>query len=159
MKKVILIVFCLMISFSAVYADETSDLDMFRYTEIKPLENPSEDDYTGVWIPFVEYLRPYKDVTRLRKSYQNDFVVIYDKEVLIKIVGRTFSDLPYKFEDGAVLSAIDVGDGDPSFITLRLLTRNYALYTIAWDNQVQLEFICYKKGYQLDPSNITQTNP
>ena len=84
MRKIILIVFCLLISFSAVYGDETSNT--FQFTEIKPLENPSEDDYTGVWIPFVEYLRPYKDVIVLDEFYQDNFIVVYDKEVLVKTI-------------------------------------------------------------------------
>ena len=61
-------------------------------------------------------------------------------------MGNLYDKLPYKFSDGAVLSAINSDKSNRVDVTMRLVTDNIMLYAIGWDGEVYAEFLCYLKG-------------
>lgn len=143
MKKILFILLCLLLISSVAYGEEEDFVS--GTVELHVIENPSESDFTGIWVPFAVYMRPFSDVTTLPELYAEDYVIIYNQHILIKLTGRKFTDLPYKFEDGAVLSAIKDNTDNPIYVTIQLLTENYALYTIGWGDEGTLEFLSYKE--------------
>ena len=112
--------------------------------EIHALEDVSETDFEGTWIPFVQYLRFFKDVIALDDTYAKDYILINNKHIYITIVGNTFTDLPYKFDDNAVLTAINGGTKNEILVTLRLLGEDYMLYSLFFDGKTQGELLCYR---------------
>ena len=114
--------------------------------EIHALEDASEKDYNGVWIPFMRYLRSFRDAVPVDDTYKDDFILIYDKRVSIQLMGKLYDKLPYEFSDGAVLSVINGGQRNCVDVSMRLLYDNIMLYTIGWDGEAKAEFFCYLKG-------------
>lgn len=144
MKKLALVLIIVLFSFSVVYGE--GETRQRQSVEISMMENPSEENYNGVWIPFLRYLRSFKDVVDVDEEYKDDYVLIYNNEVQVQIFGKLYKDLPYKFDEGAVVSAIGLGKKNPVNLTMRLLDNNLMLYSIGWDGEAKVEFICYQKG-------------
>ena len=147
MKKFILLFVCFLLSFSVVYGqEENTDAVTYERIEIHALEDVAEEDFDGMWIPVMQYLRPFNDAVIIDPIYENDFILINNGHIYITMLGNFFSDLPYKFDEDAVLTAIFPGTKNQMDITLRLIDTGFMLYTIAIDNVVAAEFFCYRAG-------------
>ena len=145
MKRFILFLVCFLLSFSIVYAQE----DGFDFTvekiEFSALDDVAEEDFDGMWIPVLQYLRYFNDVVPITSSYENDFILINTPHIYVTLLGNFFPILPYKFDENAVLTAIFPGTENEISITLRLIDDNLMLYTLATDGGiVRAEFIYYR---------------
>ncbi len=115
----------LFVIFSFASSSSGQDIISEPHTiEIHALEEVSETDFEGTWIPF--------------------YILINNKHIYITIVGNTFTDLPYKFDDNAVLTAINGGTKNEILVTLRLLGDDYMLYSLFFDGKTQGELLCYR---------------
>jgi hypothetical protein len=146
MKKLLMLFVFFLFSFSIAYSQEIGEgiITAPHTMEIHTLEDVSETDFEGTWIPFVQYLRFFKDVIALDDTYAKDYILINNKHIYITIVGNTFTDLPYKFDDNAVLTAINGGTKNEILVTLRLLGEDYMLYSLFFDGKTQGELLCYR---------------
>ena len=151
MKKLILFLACFLFSFSVVYGqEESTDTVQYERVEIHALEDVAEEDFNGMWIPVMQYLRYFNDVVPITSGYENDFILINHSHIYVTLRGHLFIDLPYKFDEDAVLTAIFPGTKNEMDITLRLLDENYMLYTISIGGIVSAEFICYRSDTAKD---------
>ena len=122
------------------YAEENNpEIGMI---ELHAVEDAAEDDFNGLWVPILQYIRKLGGITSIHEAYKNDFVLIYDGNIYISILDNFFTDLPYKYEDGAVLTALPTVKTEPMYVTFRLLDENLMLYTRFFDGEVKTEFIC-----------------
>lgn len=144
MKKLLLILVFVLFSFSIAYGE--GELQGRQSIEIPMMANPAEEDYTGVWIPFLRYLHSFKDFVEVDEEHQSDYVLIQDKKVSAHLMGDLYDDLPYKFDEGAVVSVIHEGTKFQVDLTMRLYAKNLMLYSIGWDGEAKIEFLCYQKG-------------
>lgn len=143
MKKTALFIICLLYCFSFSYVEATSDEN--KILELHTLENVSENLFDGVWIPFMQYFRPLNDAIVIPDEYANDFILISNKKILLKLHGEAFTKLPYKFENDAVLSILLSNSDDPIYISMRLISKDTMLYTLYFGERIQAEFFCSKK--------------
>ena len=151
MKRFILFLACFLLSFSIVYAQE----DGFDFTvekiEFHALDDVAEEDFDGMWIPVLQYLRYFNDVVPITSSYEDDFILINTPHIYATLIGHFFKDLHYKFDENAILAVIFRGTENEINITLRLIDENYMLCTLGTDGGiVRAEFIYYRADAESD---------
>ena len=144
MKRFILLLTCFLLSFSIVYAQEDSSGFYAEKIEYPALTDVTEEDFDG-WVPILQYLRYFSDAVPVSSSYKDDFILINTPHIYATLVGHFFKDLPYKFDEDAIIGAIFRGTENEINITLRLIDKNYMLCTLGTDGGiVRAEFIYYR---------------
>ena len=125
MKKIVLLVVCLLLCTGAAFAD----------LELHIVDTAAVEDYDGVWFP-VASSDPGAVIDSL--------VVIDHDSVLLVIMGSYFTDIPYIFYEGAVFAVLEVENEEPIYLTFQLLNNGSVLYKKYFEGKIVSEIVCEK---------------
>ena len=152
MKKLLFfLVVSLLLSYSLVWGENIPSSDETVHVTIDLMENAEEEDYDGIWVPTLMYVRAFESTVPVDERFANDLVIVSDKSIHITLLGNSFYDLPYEFDDGAVYTSVN-----SAYTSLQLINENSLLYTIHMDKDHAAEFICFRFGYLLSLQEETE---